>query len=594
MMRHARLVGLLVLLVTGWAVADGPVRIGYGPGRELAKLADPNIKESSGLAVARVNPGAFWTHNDSGGQPRLFLVDTKGKTLATMNVGGAQAVDWEDMASFVDGGRSALLIADVGDNAAKRKTCTLYVVREPWLYPGESGVAKSGGVIESIVFGYEGGPVNCESVAVDPTTHNIYLVSRALPPAKCKVYELPWPKKDRRGRRLDKGPYTAKAVATLAYAHATAMDISPDGLRCVVLTWKHAYEYVRGPKEPWAAAFARGGRKIVVPARVQGESLCYGADGRTLYLTSEAKGADAKQNPAPLLEVPVTSPKLPPPVTLTVYNTGDIHEHTANLARASQYVKTARELDPNVLFLDAGDLCGGNGEKEMAETHGEGMWSLMAAAGYDAGVLGNHDYNKGINRLEELCRKYPKFPLLWANVQWTDEMKQRGLPKLFPPYKIIKLQGLTVAVIGVGSHDLRYSKLPAKLVYFAPPAVKKLVPVLRKQADVVVAITHQYEKHDYWGVASYGNHPDLIVGGHSHGATATPYGYGPSPKPSFLLKAGPYIKALGAVRFTWDGKRIIQRVGDVLRVEGSWPEDPAVKALRDAVFEKAAAAKKAG
>ncbi len=34
-----------------------------------------------------------------------------------------------------------------------------------------------------------------------------------------------------------------------------------------------------------------------MPQRNQGESVCYGADGRTLYLTSEFA-------PTPLLEVP--------------------------------------------------------------------------------------------------------------------------------------------------------------------------------------------------------------------------------------------------------------------------------------------------
>jgi len=42
-----------------------------------------------------------------------------------------------------------------------------------------------------------------------------------------------------------------------------------------------------------------------MPRRVQGESICYGPDGKTLYLTSECKGKDPA-NPAPLLEVPVT------------------------------------------------------------------------------------------------------------------------------------------------------------------------------------------------------------------------------------------------------------------------------------------------
>ena len=38
--------------------------------------------------------------------------------------------------------------------------------------------------------------------------------------------------------------------------------------------------------------------EIVLPVRVQGEAICYGQDGKTLYLTSEKR-------PTPLWEVPV-------------------------------------------------------------------------------------------------------------------------------------------------------------------------------------------------------------------------------------------------------------------------------------------------
>ena len=76
------------------------------------------------------------------------------------------------------------------------------------------------------------------------------------------------------------------------------MDISPDGLRAVVLTYGNAYEYVRGPKETWAEGFGREPRVIKMPRRAQGESICYGHDGTTLYLTSE-------KLPTPLLEVPI-------------------------------------------------------------------------------------------------------------------------------------------------------------------------------------------------------------------------------------------------------------------------------------------------
>ena len=87
-------------------------------------------------------------------------------------------------------------------------------------------------------------------------------------------------------------------MATLKIRTTSAMDISPDGLRAVVLTYGSAYEYVRGPKETWAQGFSRQPRELRMPRRQQGESICYGHDGKSLYLTSE-------KVPTPLLEVPV-------------------------------------------------------------------------------------------------------------------------------------------------------------------------------------------------------------------------------------------------------------------------------------------------
>ena len=89
-------------------------------------------------------------------------------------------------------------------------------------------------------------------------------------------------------------------MATLGIPTTTAMDISADGLRAVVLTYGHAREYARGREESWARAFARGERAITMPRREQGETICYGSDGQTLYLTSEGEAQ-------PLWEVPPLS-----------------------------------------------------------------------------------------------------------------------------------------------------------------------------------------------------------------------------------------------------------------------------------------------
>ncbi len=274
--------------------ATRPARIAYGPGRRIAALANRQINESSGLACGRVNPGVFWTHNDSGDAPRVFAFNAKGEHLATCNVVGAAARDWEDMCSFKLGGRGVLLIGDVGDNARARNHCALYAVREPVLQQRRKNARADLPVLETIRYRYADGARNCESIGFDPTTRTVLIVSKELTGA-CKVYALPWPK------RPAARPVVIQPIATLKIPMTSAMDVSPDGRRAVVLTYGPAYEYTRGPKETWAAAFARGGRRLPMPRRRQGESICYGADGKTLYLTSE-------QLPAPLLEVPVAKP----------------------------------------------------------------------------------------------------------------------------------------------------------------------------------------------------------------------------------------------------------------------------------------------
>jgi hypothetical protein len=270
----------------------GIVAFKYGQPKELSKLKDERINESSGLAASIRNKDAFWTHNDSGDSNRIFLINKNGETIAIVHIKGASAVDWEDIASFRLGEESYVLIADTGDNARMRKNCVLYVIREPVI----STKSEDNQVLSietepvwTINFTYEDGPHDCESVAVDPIQSTVYLVSKAS--GECKVYSMLIPSKG-----ADK-PSVAKAVAALKLPYVTAMDISPDGSHAVLLTYGDAYEFVRSGSQTWAEAFTREPSVVKAPPRKQGESVCYGTDGKTLYLTSE----DVSQ---PLWEIP--------------------------------------------------------------------------------------------------------------------------------------------------------------------------------------------------------------------------------------------------------------------------------------------------
>jgi hypothetical protein len=272
-------------------LASSADAIQFGEPKELGKLKDDRINESSGVAASILYKDAFWTHNDSGDSARIFLFNKNGDTLAAVNLKGVTANDWEDIASFKNGKRYYVLIADTGDNARRRKNYLLYLVLEPATINAEAQVALDldAEPALTISFSYEDGPHDCEAVAIDPIGSSIYLVSKEAEGGK--VYSMPIPSAE------SKEPNIAKVIATINAPYATAMDITPDGMRAVVLTYGDAYEFTRANGETWAQAFSRKPRRLKMPIRRQGESICYSLDGKTLYLTSEGVAQ-------PLWEVP--------------------------------------------------------------------------------------------------------------------------------------------------------------------------------------------------------------------------------------------------------------------------------------------------
>ena len=256
----------------------------YEPARRLCELAEPAIHESSGLAVSRQHTGRFWTHNDSGDSARLFAFDAQGRHLGVLHLVGVPAHDWEDMGSFQVKGRGYLFVGDVGDNSLSRSRYQLHIFAEPEQPQGQNHLRQT------LDFVYEDGPHNCEALAIDLARREFLLVEKRFA-SRSNVYRLPW------NSTATDNPLVARRIGSISVPLATSMDISPDGLRAVVATYGAAYSFGREPQESWQAALKRSGRLIELPARAQGETICYGEDGVSLYLTSEKR-------PCPLFLLP--------------------------------------------------------------------------------------------------------------------------------------------------------------------------------------------------------------------------------------------------------------------------------------------------
>ena len=78
------------------------------------------VKETSGLFF---HNGRLWTHNDSGGQPVLYGLDTVNfKVAQRITLANVKNTDWEEVCS--DG--ENVFVGDIGNNRGSRKDLKIY------------------------------------------------------------------------------------------------------------------------------------------------------------------------------------------------------------------------------------------------------------------------------------------------------------------------------------------------------------------------------------------------------------------------------------------------------------------------------------
>ena len=258
------------------------------------RIQSPAINEASGLAVSPKSDDFLWTLNDSGGTPEIHLFNTDGADRGKVKISNANNIDWEDIASFTLDGKSYLLIADTGDNNAVRKTCTFHILREPVL-PAE-GKKLEGSVAADwhIDFTYEGGPRDCESVAVDAAREKIILLSKRTQPPE--VYELPLRAPEKRGTlvltKIGVSNVDSPAGTLVPFGNQpVGLDISEDGSLAAAVTYYGVFLFPRKPGESWADAFSRKPQSLGPHSLPQAESVAFSKDGKVIYVVSEGRGS---------------------------------------------------------------------------------------------------------------------------------------------------------------------------------------------------------------------------------------------------------------------------------------------------------------
>lgn len=182
------------------------------------------IDESSGLIKAWQD-NFYWTHNDGGGNPQLYMVDAKGWIFDTLEVPDAINVDWEDLAKDNKGN---IYIGDFGNNNNKRKDLVIY----------KRGYSN----VEKLTFRYadqdfkDNTDLSFDCEAFFWANDSLYLFTKSWAKGKkvSKLYTMP-----------DKpGDYTLKPQDSVwLKSQVTGADISPDGSKFALITYGKLFLY---------------------------------------------------------------------------------------------------------------------------------------------------------------------------------------------------------------------------------------------------------------------------------------------------------------------------------------------------------------
>jgi 5'-nucleotidase len=272
---------------------------------------------------------------------------------------------------------------------------------------------------------------------------------------------------------------------------------------------------------------------------------------------------------SPLLE-PVKGETL-----ITVLHTNDTHSQIdpildndktypgkGGVARRATLVKRIRKENPNTLLIDGGDVLQGTPYFNFYK--GEVEYKAMSLIGYDAGTIGNHEFDNGVEMLAK-AMQFADFDIISTNY----DVRGSALESKVKPHALKVVGGVRVGLFGLGirPEGLITADNFKPVKYLDPVrATRDVVQLLREQehCSLVLGMSHlgyypNPEREETIGdtqVAAQVDGIDFIASGHTHTFMERPVlQKSPSGHNTVIFQVGRSGIYVGRVDFTVrDGK----------------------------------------
>ena len=288
-------------------------------------------------------------------------------------------------------------------------------------------------------------------------------------------------------------------------------------------------------------------------------------------------------------------------VTISVLHTTDLHGHilpTADyndhpdlggLARCATQLRQWRRANPNSIVLDIGDVY--QGTELGLHTRGATMIRCLNALAYDAWVVGNHEFDWGLDAFAD-CVGLSSMPVLCGNAMVAGTPVGKlgdsadALAKL-RPWLIKEVAGIRLAVISLTTPALATWLPPEKLRGFEVlDPVETLRKLLREvsagKPDAILLAGHMglTRRDDYADRvgALTAEFPQLVVflGGHTHQNHSSE-----TVNNVLYTQADHYGIYAGKVDLTFDraSRRLLRREAVTVQMDHQVALDPLVLSL---------------
>jgi 2',3'-cyclic-nucleotide 2'-phosphodiesterase (5'-nucleotidase family) len=187
------------------------------------------------------------------------------------------------------------------------------------------------------------------------------------------------------------------------------------------------------------------------------------------------------------------------------------------------------EKYPNIISVDVGDHIQGGTLGSISD--GSAIINIMNKVGFDVAILGNHEFDYGIDQLSKLGET------ITSKYISSNFCYKKNKTSIFNPYKIIEKGGKKIAFIGVltpltfsktylstlrdSNGDAIYDFLTDNNTQELYDRVQEIVNKVRREeeADYVILLTHigmELEQYTSDGLLLKIKNVDAVLDGHTH------------------------------------------------------------------------------